>query len=208
MSSNLDDKLSAEVLRIMEDKKPKDVTELVKLVTASNRVNVDEVVKVILKLQDEGQIKLENNVIFHSPNLPAYLKTPAARWYWGTVGVSIAASIVALMIEDSSPLIYLRYALAAFFALWLIGYTFIRALFPISPRNTSAKNLGSVERAALNLGLSLALFSMVGLVLNYTPFGIRTIPLVLCLLALTTIFATLAVFREYEIEVADQSFGR
>jgi hypothetical protein len=39
---------------------------------------------------------------------------------------------------------------------------------------------------------------MVGLILNYTPWGIRLAPVTLSLLALTLIFATAALFREYQ----------
>jgi uncharacterized membrane protein len=45
--------------------------------------------------------------------------------------------------------------------------------------------------------MSLALVPIVGLLLNYTPWGIRLTPIVLSLLALTLIFATVAIIKEY-----------
>jgi uncharacterized membrane protein len=90
--------------------------------------------------------------------------------------------------------------LGAVFVLWLPGYAFIKALFPEQlPVKTSDKDLDTIERIALSVGMSLALVPMVGLLLNYTPWGIRLTPIVLSLLALTTIFATAGVIRERQI---------
>jgi uncharacterized membrane protein len=65
--------------------------------------------------------------------------------------------------EDAYPIVYLRYILGSIFILWLPGYTFIKALFP-------EKELDSIERIALSIGMSIALVPIIGLLLNYTPF--------------------------------------
>jgi uncharacterized membrane protein len=62
----------------------------------------------------------------------------------------------------------------------------------------SNENLETVERVALSLGMSIALAPIVGLLLNYTPWGIRLTPIVLSLLSLTLVFATAALIREYQ----------
>jgi uncharacterized membrane protein len=49
--------------------------------------------------------------------------------------------------------------------------------------------------------MSLALTPIVGLILNYTPWGIRLTPIVLSLLALTIVFATAAIIREHKAKV-------
>ncbi len=58
--------------------------------------------------------------------------------------------------------------------------------------------MDTIERIALSFGMSLALVPIVGLILNYTPWGIRLTPITLSLLALTIVFATAAVLREYQ----------
>jgi uncharacterized membrane protein len=78
------------------------------------------------------------------------------------------------------------------FVLFLPGFSLIKALF-------STKELDNVERLALSIGLSLALVPMAGLLLNYTPFGIRTAPVTVCLLVLTLVFASAAVIRDYGV---------
>jgi len=65
-----------------------------------------------------------------------------------------------------------------------------KALFP-------AKELDNIGRAALSIGMSLALVPITGLLLNYTPRGIRATPVTISLLALTTTLATAAVMREF-----------
>jgi uncharacterized membrane protein len=58
--------------------------------------------------------------------------------------------------------------------------------------------MDTVERTALSLSMSLALTPIVGLILNYTPWGITLTPIVLSLFALTLVFATAAVIREHQ----------
>lgn len=79
----------------------------------------------------------------------------------------------------------------------LPGYTFIKALFLTHvPIKTSSENLDTIERVVLSIGMSLALVPIVGLLLNYTPWGIRLAPVTLSLLGLSVTFATVAMIRE------------
>jgi uncharacterized membrane protein len=49
----------------------------------------------------------------------------------------------------------------------------------------------------LGFGLSLALVALVGLLLNYSPGGVRLLPLVVSLDGLTLVLATGGAVREY-----------
>jgi uncharacterized membrane protein len=83
--------------------------------------------------------------------------------------------------------------------LFLPGYAFIKMLFPQKlPIATSSEEMDNIERIALSLGMSLAIVPIIGLTLNYTPWGIRLTPIVPSLFALTLIFAAIAVAREHE----------
>ena len=55
--------------------------------------------------------------------------------------------------------------------LFIPGYVLISALFP------KKNDLDATERVALSFGLSIAVVPLIGLGLNYTPFGIRLIPI-------------------------------
>jgi len=81
--------------------------------------------------------------------------------------------------------------LASVFVLFLPGYSFIKALFPV-------KEIDNVERIALSIGMSLAIVAINALILNYTPWGISTIPITLSLLGLTLTLSTAAVVREHQ----------
>jgi uncharacterized membrane protein len=71
-------------------------------------------------------------------------------------------------------------------------------LFPRQlPVKTGSGDLDTIERLVLGVGMSVALVGMMGMVLNYTPWGVRLVPITLSLLTLTVAFATVAALREY-----------
>lgn len=69
--------------------------------------------------------------------------------------------------------------------LFFPGYTLLSAFFP------RKGDLSGIERVALSFGLSIAIVPLMGLILNYTPWGIRLYPI---LIAITIfIFAAAAI---------------
>ena len=69
------------------------------------------------------------------------------------------------------------------------------------PVKTTSENMDTIEHIALSFGMSLALVLIVGLILNYTPWGIRLTPITLSLLVLTIVFVTVAVLRENQPKI-------
>jgi uncharacterized membrane protein len=61
----------------------------------------------------------------------------------------------------------LRIVLGFPFVLFFPGYALMAALYP------RRAGMGGIERIALSLGLSLAVVALIGLILNYIPWGIR-----------------------------------
>jgi uncharacterized membrane protein len=57
--------------------------------------------------------------------------------------------------------------------------------------------LESLERLALSIGLSLAIVPLIGLLLNYTPWGIRLTPITISLATFTEAMALIALARKY-----------
>ena len=94
----------------------------------------------------------------------------------------------------------LRVVVAIPLVLFLPGYALLAALFP------RRADLGMAERAALSVGLSVALVPLVGLVLNYTPWGIRLVPVAISLEVLTLALAVAAHGRRLALPAADR-FG-
>ena len=91
--------------------------------------------------------------------------------------VAILATSLALVSAVMLTTGPLRIALGLAFVLFFPGYTLIAALFP------KKGSLGGVERLALSFGLSIAVVPLIGLVLNYTPWGIRLYPILVSLMA-------------------------
>lgn len=78
------------------------------------------------------------------------------------------------------------------------GYTLISALFP---KRTS---LGSIERIALSFGLSIAVVPLIGLILNYTPRGIRLYPILIALFAFMMLMSFIAWIRRSSLLPSEQ----
>jgi len=193
-----EDTLTQTILQTIKEQKPETVEQLATLVAQKTALPEQQVINRILKLQNQGKIKLTQQPVSAPSDLATYITTGQALWYWASIIIALATAISAFTIpEDLFPLVYIRYALGTIFVLWLPGYTFIKALFPTHvPIKTSSEDLDTIERIALSIGMSLALVPIVGLLLNYTPWGIRLTPIVLSLLALTIVFATVALIRE------------
>jgi hypothetical protein len=191
--------LTDTILQITAQNKPATVNQLVELVKEKTPASNQEILDAIIKLQNEGKLQLDTPPQ-QTLRISTYLGTPAARWYWITMALTIATAIAVFTVpENAFPLVYARYVLGAIFILWLPGYAFIKALFPAQlPIKTNSKDLDTIERIALSLGMNLALVPITGLLLNYTPWGIRLTPITLSLTALTLTFATAAMIREHQ----------
>ena len=73
--------------------------------------------------------------------------------------------------------------------LFLPGYALIAALFP------GKDDLDGIERIALSFGLSIAVVPLIGLILNYTPWGIRLVPILVFLTNFTILMSIVAIYR-------------
>jgi uncharacterized membrane protein len=84
-------------------------------------------------------------------------------------------TVVLFIVVTFLPNNVLRIILGLPVVLFFPGYTILAALFP------RRENLGDIERFALSFGASLAVVPLIGLVLNYTPWGIRLYPILIAL---------------------------
>ena len=179
------------LIKIVRDEHPPTLEEAVRLVSLKFPESKEAIMDRVLRLESEGKISFEKSSASVPSSLTEYFLSDWARWFWAVFSLAVLASIMVFFVpEDSFPLVYVRYLFGAVFVLFLPGYCLIKALF-------SSKELDNIERFALSVGLSLALVPLVGLLLNYTPWGIRTTPVTLGLLALTLVFASAAVIRDY-----------
>lgn len=94
----------------------------------------------------------------------------------------------------------IRSALGLVMVLFVPGYSLIAALFP------GKSDIDGIERAALSFGLSIAVVPLIGLGLNFTPWGIRLDPIVVCLTVFTIICSLVANKRRHELAAEDRFF--
>ena len=200
------DALTQTIIRVVRDKKPKNMNQLVFLVQKQLPNTDKQILDEAQNLQDQGKIKLEKLPIPPIPDLVTYAKT-SALWFWATIAIAtLTVTVVFIVPENLYPWSYLRNALGAIFVLWLPGYTSIKILFPVHvPMKMSSENLDIIERIALSIGTSIGLVPLVSLLLNYTPWGIGLAQIVLSLFALTLIFATVALIREHQTKIRIQT---
>jgi uncharacterized membrane protein len=187
-------KIEQLILNLVQSTNPDSVEDLIKQVRQKHPLSKQEILDHIIHLQNQGKLVLTHSVAPTPSSLKNYLRSKHSYWYWVTTGLSTITTLLVFTIAENTPaLIYVRYILGAIFVLWLPGYAFIKALFP-------TKEIDTIERIALSLGISLAFVPIVGLFLNYTPWGISLPPITLSLLALTLILATVALLREHHIK--------
>jgi hypothetical protein len=195
--------LEETIIQVTKDQKPETVQQLIELVKQRLDIPEKQITDAIVDLQNEGRLRLLSRTREPPHGFGDYLKTSDALWYWIMLILTLAAVTVVFIIpEDAVSIVYIRYVLGTIFVLCLPGYAFIRALFPVQlPIKTSEKSLDTVERAALSIGLGIALVPLVGLLLNYTPWGIRLAPITLSLSAMTLAFSTVGIVREYQAKM-------
>jgi uncharacterized membrane protein len=96
----------------------------------------------------------------------------------------------------SYPWAFLRNILGILFVFFLPGYAFLKVVFPKKLCSEGVKSLEVIIRIAFSVGISIAVVSILGLILYYTPFGLDLTPIVFSLLAFTLILTTVGVIRE------------
>lgn len=174
------------ILQLIAREKPKDVEQLANETQQNFSLPEHKIVQHILELQSEGKITLREISRSTPLKLTEHVHSSRAYWYWATIILTITTTILIFTVPED-----------AYHACILPGYSLIRILFPAkAPMRTSTKQLDNVERIALSIGMSLALVPITGLLLNYTPWGIRVTPITISLLALTVTLATGALTRE------------
>jgi len=183
------------IIQIVKERNPETVEQLINLVRSKHSIPRQEILDAIIKLQNQGKIALKQPKARSNFTITEYILSAKAYWYWTIIALSLATTVLVFTVpENAYPIVYARYILGSIFVLWLPGYSLIKALFP-------AKEIDNIERTALSIGISLALVPITGLLLNYTPWGIRLTPVTLSLLALTITFATAALIREQQIKL-------
>jgi len=170
---------------------PKTVAELAQLVSADGTVYEDEFMAALKEAVSEGGIELKQTSYNLESALDYLFTITISGWFWATMILAVSAILSVAFVPDAFPVNVIRWVLGSVFVLYLPGYTLIQFLF------AEKKELDSLERFALSVGLSLAVVPLIGLILNYLPWGIRLEPITISLSLFVVSFAILAAARKY-----------
>jgi uncharacterized membrane protein len=123
-------------------------------------------------------------------------------------GIEIDNQVILIVVVVATLLLFplvafttggVRIAFGILFALFFPGYALISALFP------KGDSLGGIERLALGFGLSIAIVPLIGLILNFTPWGITLYPIVISVALFILIASAVAWYRQKKL-APDQRF--
>jgi hypothetical protein len=164
------------------------IPELVAKLVRDKGLKFREAARMVYVLWKHGALELSEPK--PPSNLMGYILSLRSLWFW-TITALVALTTFTVFYAVAPPLIYMRYVLGSIFVLYLPGSMLIEALYP------RGEDLESLERLALSIGLSLAVVPLIGLILNYTPWGIRLTPIVTSLATFTETMTVLALVRKY-----------
>jgi hypothetical protein len=195
---DIKDSIENIIIKTINEQKPQTTRHLVGLIQKTTKLSENEIIRVLNQLQAENKIHL-NIKPEKSTSFRTYLFSFKAAWYWTIIAIALVTTLTVFAIpQDLYPIAYIRNTLGVIFVLFLPGYAFVKAIFQKKiPIKTSSESFDTIERVVLSIGLSIALTIMVGLLLYYTPLGIGLTSITPSLLALTMVFATIAMAREY-----------
>jgi uncharacterized membrane protein len=164
------------------------VAELVDKLVKDKGLKIPQATKAVYMVWKKGELSLSEA---NPPSrLSSYVFNLDNLWFWGLTAL-VAFTVSSVFLINSSPLLYLRYALGGIFILFLPGAMLVMALYP------RGGEIDELERFALSIGLSLAIVPLVGLALNYTPWGITLTPIMVSLALFAEIMGTVAFVRKF-----------
>lgn len=183
------------IIEMVSLNKPETTNSLIKLVQQKYTFSEKEIITILLQLETENKIHFAKKLPTINVTSRPSVFSASLMWYWVTIAIAIMTAITVFTIpENAYPLIYVREILGTGFVLFLPGFVLLKTLYPFkTPIASPSANLETIESIALSIGLSIAFTAIVGMALNYTPWGVRIVPITLTLIAVTLIFATTAV---------------
>jgi hypothetical protein len=163
---------------------------IVSKVSLERKMGRDKVIERIYELNSKGLIK------FVDPNPPRslmrYIFSLYSLLFWIIEGFIALTAASIYLLPSMYPFIYLRAVAGVIFVIFIPGYVFIETLFL---RKTE---LDKLIRLILSISMSILIVSIVGLVINYTPWGINLDPALAFLIILVSAMGIISVYRKYD----------
>lgn len=186
----MEEQIEKQIIKNAKSTQSLNIESLLNQVSNELAVPNHEVAKSICKLWKEEKLMLAD------PDPPdtlwRYVKSHYSLWFWLLNATVVLTAIVVYVIPRNPPFTYIRYILGLTLVLYLPGCSLIEALYP------KREGLTPLERFTLSIGLSLTLILVVGLGLNYTPWGICLDSTFTSISIITIVLTSTALPRKYE----------
>lgn len=150
-----------------------------------------EFVAAVRAMEEEGLLFLRKPSYRTESVLDYALAPTLSGWLWLTLAVTILTIITVDTAPEFFPFNIVRLVMASIFLMYLPGYALIHLLF------SETTKLNELERFGLNIALSLIVVPLIGVILDYTYWGIRLPVLMTCVAAFTIVVAIAASVRAY-----------
>jgi len=186
------DGVRAVIERLLDsNRRPSTIGQLVRLVVSEGNVDEEDVVSSIKEMNSDGSIVL-GRPSYRFESFLDYLLTPTlSAAMWLTFVGMFTAILSILLIPDVFPFSIVRVVFVSAFLFFLPGHSVLQVVFQ------KTEGMDRFERFALSAGMSLAVVPLIGLVVNYTPLGIRLEPVTLAVSLFTIVVALLGEAKRY-----------
>jgi len=167
--------------------KPIPLARLVRELSNDLAYTSDKIIAKIASLQADRKILIREPVPYK--RFLDYLLSPLSIWFWEQTLATLAS--IGLIFASSGLALYLRYIFGALLVLFLPGYTLLGFIY------SKKEDIDYLTRTSVSFVMSLAITTLVGLALNFTPFGITLLAVVLSLSTVTIGLLFLTAHRKY-----------
>ena len=189
-------------------KQNKDITieKLVLHLNKKNNIPKKDILKIIKKLEKSKELQLFQDRIKEErkeiTSFFDYLLSIKALDFWISLLIIFIVLPLVLLVPDNSLtsgngfyffLGILRMIFGGIIVLFLPGFALISILYP------NNRDIDNLQKYGLSFGLSIVIVVLIGLALNYTPFGITLTPILLSIDILTLIFTVIAIILKINI---------
>src|SRR2546428_7117485 len=147
----------------------------------------DKVISKIIGLQADRKILIREPVPYR--RFLDYLLSPLSVWFWELLVATLAS--IGLVFASSGVALYLRYIFGSLLVLFLPGYSLVGFIY------SKKEDIDYLTRTSVSFVMSLAITTLVGLALNFTPFGITLVAVAISLSTVTIGLLFLTAHRKY-----------
>jgi hypothetical protein len=132
--------------------------------TCSESLSIEEIQSAVKKLESEKKITLLG------PGTKAHFFDYITRSYnglplWLTAAATCLIMAIVFLLPNTEPWSYMRMITGAVFVLFIPGNALVQLLF-------AHRNIEQTEQMVLSVGLSIAIISIIGLMLKYILFAL------------------------------------